>query len=149
MVKITVGTVVGLLIAAGLWNVPAQGFGHQSHEVTHVTDQDARNYYDYINAEYYGDTLPKASIRFVPNLTGPDDNGKNVPALEEYIPTDPPQILIDNSLRDFPTITFLYEIHESCHIYVDKHTPEFEQHGPNFQKCMLDKAERGAFKDLW
>ena len=46
-------------------------------------------------------------------------------------------------------------LHESCHIKIwEKHermgTPYAgDEHGPEWQACMLDLAEQGAFKNIW
>lgn len=41
-------------------------------------------------------------------------------------------------------------IHEMCHIRVFvEQDEEAEDHGPHFQRCMMDLAKQGAFKDIW
>jgi predicted SprT family Zn-dependent metalloprotease len=42
------------------------------------------------------------------------------------------------------------ELHEMCHVDLFV-TNEYElnQHGPKFQRCMLDKAVKHGFDDLW
>lgn len=41
-------------------------------------------------------------------------------------------------------------LHESCHIrmFVEGEE-EFDDHGPKWQSCMLELAEKGAFASLW
>ena len=41
-------------------------------------------------------------------------------------------------------------LHESCHVRIFiEHEEEFDDHGPKWQACMLELANKGAFKDLW
>jgi hypothetical protein len=43
-------------------------------------------------------------------------------------------------------------LHESCHILVfveHDDDPEFDDHGPHWQRCMHSLADQNAFNDLW
>ena len=126
-----------------------QGFGNENHVITHATEADLQREYDALNAEYYESRLPQATLSFASNLKGMDDAGNMVPAEAVTFPGEYPRIRIDSEFKNYPSVAFELVIHEQCHVSTDKFHPEFDQHGPNFQKCMLRMAEAGALKELW
>jgi hypothetical protein len=115
----------------------------------HIEDIDLQAYYDALNQEFYDNKLPEAIVRFTNKPYGQDENGNTVRAVGLSFPTEPKQIMIDDVMKDYPVVAYETLAHEQCHVYVDKFTPEFDEHGPKFQKCMLKLAEAGALAHLW
>jgi hypothetical protein len=58
-------------------------------------------------------------------------------------------ILIDRKGNPYPKYVRAALLHEMCHEKVDLLNPEFDEHGHNWQGCMVDLAVHGAFHDIW
>jgi len=101
--------------------------------------------YDAENDAFFYGKLPPARIEFIPNLT--DEHGVRCMGLK--IDGAPIRIFLDAKNQDNARIWQGTIFHESCHIYVDKYAPEFDEHGPHFQSCMMGLAKQDAFHDIW
>lgn len=99
-----------------------------------------------LNAAYFGGSLTKVEVDLSDQkeddwigLTTPCGNGKYC-------------ILINAQLTPAPKEREWVLLHETCHVYVyinEKGTPESDPHGQEWQSCMLNLAEKGAFKNIW
>jgi hypothetical protein len=111
---------------------------------------DLQKMYDAYNDSYFNGNLPEAPVYWVD------------------IPKDGDEYIMGNTYENITSKTYFIEIdtksnitsmtydltllHEMCHVatmdaMVNKYGET--QHGPHFQKCMLQLAENGAFNNLW
>jgi hypothetical protein len=115
-------------------------------------DMDLTAWYNGYNQMYFNNELPKAGTLSPPDviidfhLRDPKKMGVTIfGEADGYIRMsfNPDYIKSEKTLR-------LTLLHEQCHIELfveDVHT--LDDHGPEWQACMLRLAEKGAFHDLW
>jgi hypothetical protein len=99
--------------------------------------------YKNFNELYFLNQLPKNTRVEWANLE--DDLG-------QFFVTGTPgiaHILIDRKGNPYPKYVRAALLHEMCHEKVDLLSPEFDEHGHNWQGCMVDLAVHGAFHDIW
>jgi SprT-like family len=111
------------------------------------TNSDAQQFYEAANETYFNNKLPHAVVEFKVNLT--DEQGHPLMGLTHESNVAAPRIFLSTRYQDNARIWEGTELHEICHVEVDAHNPEFEEHGPHFQACMLGLAENHAFDDIW
>jgi predicted SprT family Zn-dependent metalloprotease len=69
---------------------------------------------------------------------------------ESWLNESGAHIRIDRHGNQYPRYVRLTLRHEMCHLKVDLDgAPEFDEHGPKWQGCMVNLALHGAFHDLW
>ena len=115
--------------------------------VYHVDAKWMLKYYDGINENYYQGKLPPITFEYVKDLK--DYWGNPVEASTSR--SAPYHMKMDARFKDLPPSAIMNLYHETCHIELNStnRADPLDDHGPNFQACMLDKAERGAYKDVW
>jgi len=113
------------------------------------TLQDLRHQYAVSNMKYFDNKLPKdTKIFFSRNLK----NNSGLPSMAWTMCDHPVRlectIKIDPAKSPTRGAAYMTLFHEMCHIKLwDDDTGD--DHGPNFQACMTDLADRGAFRDWW
>lgn len=97
-----------------------------------------------LNAKYFGGSLNNVEVD-LSNQKEDDWIGLTTPCGDgKYC------ILINTWLTPAPKEREWVLLHETCHVYIyEKETPENDSHGPEWQTCMLNLAEKGAFKNIW
>jgi hypothetical protein len=114
------------------------------HESTGNSPALHRLYQDY-NVEYFAARLPDAIV----NITTDKNPGWAALTTPPSSKQDRYQITISTSWLPAPRSQFEALLHEMCHVSVEQHGGEFEEHGPKWQACMLRLAEKGAFRFAW
>jgi hypothetical protein len=116
------------------------------------TDVHLDAWYNSYNHQYFNGELPEAGTLSPPDviidfhLSDPKKLGITIfGEADGYIRMsfNPDYIKSQNTLK-------MTMLHEQCHIELfveDIHT--LDDHGPEWQACMLRLAEKGAFHDLW
>ena len=115
--------------------------------VYHVDAKWMLKFYGAINDNYYEGKLPPISFEFVKDLKDYWGN----PVMASTSRQAPFHMKMDARLKDMPPVAIETLYHETCHVELEStnRVDPLDDHGPNFQACMLDKAERGAFRDIW
>ena len=115
---------------------------------SNFNDEVLSDFYMQNNFEYFDDKLPpNVSVRWVDM---PKDEDGITPLGHTIFVPDNFRIEIDKKSNPTLSTAFSTLLHEECHIYdhVNKLAIN-DVHGPDFQKCMLGLAEKGAFKGIW
>lgn len=105
--------------------------------------------YDYkeFNEDYFLGQLPRDTEVVYGNLTQLNDMG--------YTWKDDAgrfHITVDKETNPVERQARMTLLHEACHVEVETHKlnrDPFDAHGIEFQNCMVNLAEHGAFRDLW
>ncbi len=111
-----------------------------------MTDAQLQGWFEFYNKTLFANKLPPTVVKWA-DLTFQDDMGHTLCLHidEGYRCT----ISIDGDTNPVPRVAEMTLIHEVCHVYVDTTAPEFNEHGDNFQSCMLERAKEGTLRDLW
>jgi len=105
---------------------------------------DLTQFYNDTNFKYFEARLPRVTVMVSEEPDSPD-LGETVPCGEHCY-----SITIYSSLVPDYNEQKMVELHEMCHVDMDElGIQEFDQHGPNFQTCMVSLAKKGAFASLW
>ena len=119
----------------------SQGGGKKKTAIFQICPLD-RAYADF-NLQYFLGRLPKKANVLWADLTANNDMG-----LAWIDESGTVQIRIDRKMNPVERQADMTLLHEQCHIkLVGKELSDL--HGIEFQRCMVDLAERGAFHDLW
>ncbi len=114
------------------------------------TNEGLRQFYDVYNRRYFGNRLPRnAVIRF--ECMKKHDSSEEESASMEWRGRGGDrtlEILVDERLRGFDCIVSGEIVHEMAHADVGIEHPR-DQHGPRYQKRMLELAKAGAMKWIW
>lgn len=142
--KVSIGYVLAFLLGWNIWStVSAAQHGHPR-----ATDADAQAFFTAYNNEFFDGKLPATTVHFADNLKtlqGQD-------AQEMTYPGNPWRIAIMSESSNNTTEWEELELHGMCHVATDSNTvigPEFDDHGPRWQKCMIRLADIGAMKGIW
>lgn len=121
-------------------------------EVVVPTDNILWGEYEQYNKDYFGNTLPYVTIEYTDIR---DENGKHDTMANVEHRASSYHIRIDRQFNPILKTADISLLHEICHIRLDARgeVPLTESdevaHGPKFQACMVDLAQRGAMSDLW
>ncbi len=120
-----------------------------------MTEKEMRTFYFASRSAYFAGQLPSnIEIKFVHNLMN-DTIHKRVVAQTKCVREADGSlsgctIELDYAYNNYQAGTEMTIYHEQCHIKLWKMNLKLEdQHVPEFQGCMLDLAERGAFESRW
>jgi len=108
------------------------------------------------NKEYFGNTLPYATIDYVDIITqeGVHKGEHEVLADVEHNASTY-HIRVDKTFNPILKTADLSLLHEMCHIKLDASgevpltVDDDVAHGDKFQGCMISLSSRGAMRDLW
>jgi SprT-like family len=120
-----------------------------------MTEKQAKTFYYATRSAYFAGELPSnIEIKFVKNLFN-DPLQKRVVAQTKCQRDDKGSLTsclieLDWDYNNYETGVAMVLFHEECHIRLWHRNLKIEdQHGPEFQACMLDLAQQGAFNAYW
>lgn len=113
-------------------------------KTTRDRQADLQEEYRHINDGYFDGNLPRDTvIRFTDDIPIPE----KVMGLTD-VEGDHFAIYISPKYNVSTDTAFETEMHEMCHIATFQ-DDVFDDHGPKWQQCMLNLAERGVFSSIW
>lgn len=116
---------------------------HHHEKRAVYTDAYLQAWYANFNELYFFDQLPKVVEVSWGDLTAQGDMG-----LTQRRSDGSFLITIDRKTNSTESTAKMTLAHETCHVAVPTGT-ELDDHGPRFQKCMVNLATHGAFADIW
>ena len=105
-----------------------------------LSNKQLQSWYDGLNEEYFMSRLPRASVTWG-DLTALNDMGATMHPEDGFV------IIIDRKTNPTTKTAEATVAHETCH--VSTWDLEFDAHGPKFQSCMVNLANKGAFEAIW
>jgi hypothetical protein len=110
----------------------------------HMSDAQMKAYYDGLNEEYFNNTLPHADVEW----------GEMRPdwMAETWHRGDGTFAIVINPAYNIAGKTVQYNIiHETCHVATMVQLKEsgLDSHGPAWQQCMHDLADKKAMENVW
>jgi hypothetical protein len=103
------------------------------------------SWYNGYNEKYFNNELPKDV------LITHDLHDDRFSALTEQYKSGMYHIQFNLKFNQSGREELFTLLHESCHIrqMSSKEGDEFDQHGPRWESCMHELANKGAFDELW
>jgi hypothetical protein len=105
-----------------------------------LSNKQLQSWYDGLNEEYFMNRLPRASVTWG-DLTALNDMGATMHPEDGFV------IIIDRKTNPTTKTAEATVAHELCHVAT--WGVEFDAHGPKFQSCMVNLANKGAFEGVW
>ena len=127
-----------------LLSILSVGYVAKPFVSAHAEQERLEDEYRHINDGYFDGNLPRDTvIRFTDNIP----INEKVMGLTD-VEGDHFVIYISPKYSPVSSTADEVEIHEMCHIATFQ-DDVFDDHGPKWQQCMLNLAERGAFSSIW
>jgi hypothetical protein len=105
-----------------------------------LSNKQLQAWFDGLNEEYFMSRLPRAAVTWG-DLTILKDMGVTMHPEGNFI------IIIDRDTNRTKSTTEETISHETCHVAT--WDLEMDAHGPKFQACMVNLANKGAFEGIW
>lgn len=149
--KIVIAVALGILVSY-LWQHSGQPVHSERGDVVVPTNSILWDEYAQYNKDYFGDTLPYATIEYANLLS---DEGKHDMMAQVEHRASSYHISIDREFNPILKTADISLLHEMCHVKLDASgevpltVKSDVAHGEKFQNCMVSLASRGAMHDLW
>lgn len=116
---------------------------HEEKQYTPLNDQNLQTLYGELNRDYFLGQLPKEVEVKWGDLTEQHWMG-----FTDKHPSGTFTITVDRATNPTWNAAYMTTAHETCHIAIWGGPPELT-HGPRFQNCMVQLANKGAFEGIW